>query len=507
MVAKKKPLSDFAVCVPLIPQELPEALLSHEWWDREALPSRIEDESRFDLVYVLPEGKCEDFEEAVKNSFQEHRLGRFFAQVRFAYAELEPEKNFYIRESDARPVNEFGLRAGPNHQFFFMFEEVGFNYTGILQMEVDCIAIRSGWLDRLVGELEAHPDAWVVGSQYHGPSLPFPLTDHLNGNAIYRSGSKNLQDFYFEIWKRRTIEIVKYQRPEMAFDCAVFEYFESDQSKEDYENRFVVSDYIANMAPTLSYPRWKHSIRELSEDMPDTCIVHASWLLEEVKDKLGFNEADWERVFPSREVDWSKVRWIWIKGFRKSKDARFDGGSFSIESNRNKISWRLGSEVLPQIEIEIDEGELTVEVHRIKRSRLAWLKEWLRALEMSGVVGKNLILDFAMMARSLNLEADFERFLISVTRLQFPGKKILALLVKIPASLMIKPLFQLTLKGVIKSFLNRNRLCQHNLEEGQHVVDLSVFQDGLDTEKHDLRLLFKNRSSRAVGGRMDFQVE
>lgn len=55
MVAKKKPLSDFAVCVPLIPQELPEALLSHEWWDREALPSRIEDESRFDLVYVLPE--------------------------------------------------------------------------------------------------------------------------------------------------------------------------------------------------------------------------------------------------------------------------------------------------------------------------------------------------------------------------------------------------------------------------------------------------------------------
>ena len=407
MVAKKKPLSDFAVCVPLIPQELPEALLSHEWWDREALPSRIEDESRFDLVYVLPEGKCEDFEEAVKNSFQEHRLGRFFAQVRFAYAELEPEKNFYIRESDARPVNEFGLRAGPNHQFFFMFEEVGFNYTGILQMEVDCIAIRSGWLDRLVGELEAHPDAWVVGSQYHGPSLPFPLTDHLNGNAIYRSGSKNLQDFYFEIWKRRTIEIVKYQRPEMAFDCAVFEYFESDQSEEDYENRFVVSDYIANMAPTLSYPRWKHSIRELSEDMPDTCIVHASWLLEEVKDKLGFNEADWERVFPSREVDWSKVRWIWIKGFRKSKDARFDGGSFSIESNRNKISWRLGSEVLPQIEIEIDEGELTVEVHRIKRSRLAWLKEWLRALEMSGVVGKNLILDFAMMARSLNLEADF----------------------------------------------------------------------------------------------------
>ena len=78
---------------------------------------------------------------------------------------------------------------------------------------------------------------------------------------------------------------------------------------------------------------------------------------------------------------------------------------------------------------------------------------------------------------------------------------------KIPASLMINPVFQLTLKGVIKSFLNRNRLCQHNLEEGQHVVDLSVFQDGLDTEKHDLRLLFKNRSSRAVGGRMDFQVE
>ena len=70
MVAKKQPLSDFAVCVPLIPQELPEALLSHEWWDREALPSRIEDESMFDLVYVFPEGKCEEFEEAVKIPFK-----------------------------------------------------------------------------------------------------------------------------------------------------------------------------------------------------------------------------------------------------------------------------------------------------------------------------------------------------------------------------------------------------------------------------------------------------
>ena len=99
----------------------------------------------------------------------------------------------------------------------------------------------------------------------------------------------------------------------------------------------------ANMAPALNYPRKKHSIQELSEAMTETFIIHASWLLDEVKAKLDFDESECEREFTPRKIDRSESGWVWIKKFRARGSARFDGGEFSIENSVGVISWRLGA--------------------------------------------------------------------------------------------------------------------------------------------------------------------
>ena len=503
MAVTTKPSSHYAVCVPLVTWELPEALLSHRWWDREMLPSCLKQEPSFDLVYVLPGERCEKFEETLEKSFREHRLMRFFSAVRFVYAGLEPEKNFYIRESEIRPVNEFGLKSGPNYQFFCTFEEVGVNYRAILLMEVDCVAIRSGWLDQAVDELARESEAWVIGSRYHGPRLPHPLTDHLNGNAIYRSGSRCFQDFFSKIWRPATENITRFQQPNMAFDCALVQYFSNNDS-EVYDNHFVTSHFCANMAPALNYPRKKHSIQELSEAMTETFIIHASWLLDEVKAKLDFDESECEREFTPRKIDRSESGWVWIKKFRARGSARFDGGEFSIENSVGVISWRLGCEVLPTIEINVENGELTVRIEQLNKSYLATSKSRIRRLNESNIVGKNMIINCLLFLRSSNLEGKYERLLTKLACSQLPEKKRLMRCFKASFCLITFPFKKINQMRLLGCFFGRDQPREYSFQKGRHLIDLADLKKESSLADCDLSLSFLNRQCESVHGRMDF---
>jgi hypothetical protein len=290
----------------------------------------------------------------------------------------------------------------------------------------------------------------------------------------------------------------------MAFDCALVQYF-SNNNSEVYDNHFVTSNFHANMAPGLNYPRKKHSIQELSEAMNETFIIHASWLLDEVKATLDFDESECEREFPSRKIDRSESNWVWIKKFRARGSARFDGGEFSIENSVGVISWRLGCEVLPTIEINVENGELTVRIEQLNKSYLATSKSRIRRLNESNIVGNNMIINCLLFLRSSNLEGKYERLLTKLACSQLPKKKRLMRCFKASLCLITFPFKAINQMRLLGCYFDRDQPREYSFQKGRHLIDLAGLKKESSLADCDLSLSFLNRQCESVHGRMDFR--
>ncbi len=387
--------------IPTRPEERDLILLSHRWWREQMLPVKPDDENGalVDLVYLMPGEPDFGIERAIRESFVRHRLGEWFGRVEIRFAGLAPERNHYVREAGACPPNEFGLKSGPNHLFFFMIQEVSPEYDCVLQMETDCIPIRAGWLKRFIEVQARHPEGWVIGSPYLGPRLPRPWTNHLNGNAIYRTGSESFQNFVANFWKQRIDWSVKYIRPEMAFDCVWEEFRQTahhlpgpiGETVARFDSRFQPDRFVANMAPGLDYPRTTPELERLRSDLPETHIVHGSWLLPQVRSILGVEpEVRTRSVAKPRGQKPDSADWVWIKEFFISETAWLDRGEGSLPKADDYIAWKLDSVRLPRLEIEVHSTEgLEVSLSAAHRSRLAPWKRLLHRLEAIPFPGRH----------------------------------------------------------------------------------------------------------------------
>jgi len=54
-------------------------------------------------------------------------------------------------------------------------------YVCAFAFEADCVPLARGWIDELLAEWMAHPNAAVAGHEWHGSNCPFP---HINGNML-----------------------------------------------------------------------------------------------------------------------------------------------------------------------------------------------------------------------------------------------------------------------------------------------------------------------------------
>tara|TARA_R110000850_G_scaffold145753_9_gene267977 strand:+ start:252 stop:1691 length:1440 start_codon:yes stop_codon:yes gene_type:complete len=402
-----------AVCVLTRPEEMEQILLSHQWWSKGACPvsSGAGLESPVDLIYLFPGEFDGSVEERITDSFSRNHLEDYFSTLRLIFADLPPERNHYIRNPEARPPNAFGLKSGPNYLFFHLIQETASGYECVMQMETDCIPIRKGWLNEYLRVQRANSESWVIGSGYHGPKLPKPWTDHLNGNAIYRV-SREFQDFFRDAWIIRTEGVVKFLRPEMAYDCAWEEYRNYDnghsirrQVHEDmaeFDRRFQVDPYIANMAPGLLYPKTIPTLEELKEELPNTYLVHGSWLLPIVRETLNVEPP--AKISSNSRVEESEVQptWFWIKGFHLSENAWFEGGSFALHSVSAAISWKFGAPALPQLNITLEQGgPLKVEVKVVRRAASDAVWGFVRYFDSKGFRGKWFYLNLKKSLRAV----------------------------------------------------------------------------------------------------------
>lgn len=387
----------FAVFVPATPEELDRIILSHLWWSRAHHPSNrrnLNDSSgKPDLIYLFPGEFDGVLVESISSSFNECALSKFFSCLRFEFAELPPSKNHYIRSTGAPPPNEYGLKSGPNYLFFHLIRIAAKEYQSALLLETDCIAVKSAWLDQAQEIAATSGDAWVMGSKYAGPRLLPPWTHHLNGNAIYQVGDGDFLSFFDEFLVPRIEDVVKYQRPELAFDCAWEEYKSNlgalsarqtvGQNVEAYDHRFQEVEFIKNLAPTPGFPRKIESLAKVTTEFPEAYLLHASWLLDEVKMEMGIEI----NHFTNPPTPPPPLGWIWIKGFRLTPGSWLEKERFYLTGKRDYLIWSFSPKGLPVVQFESDpNSSIRVELYSAHIGKVIGGIHWIT--KRSKLVGK-----------------------------------------------------------------------------------------------------------------------
>ena len=166
--------------------------------------------------------------------------------------------------------------AGPNGMFHFAFERarrMGFRH--MLQLEVDVLPIRPGWLTR-AEEIAARTEAWILGSALLASctreettgecveNLPEEIAEHINGNALYAVGDDSFAAYVQESGQGRM--------GRMPYDLALHVHWKrySQPQRRQLLHRFQYSTFILNMG--TSSP----DMRQLASRYPNCFLVHSS---------------------------------------------------------------------------------------------------------------------------------------------------------------------------------------------------------------------------------------
>jgi hypothetical protein len=119
-----------------------------------------------------------------------------FSELRATFLDLPPKVNYYQRRQES-DRGRFCTKSGPNVFFLATMAQCAeYDYT--FQMESDCLPIRAGWLDAAEHEVTAakSQEPWIVGPGYFSETrLHTSYRAHINGNAIYRTGCAEFQEF------------------------------------------------------------------------------------------------------------------------------------------------------------------------------------------------------------------------------------------------------------------------------------------------------------------------
>ncbi|MGJ8597915.1 hypothetical protein [Sulfitobacter sp.] len=207
-----------SVSIPCLARDLPAIKdVFTLWSDPRFFPLTSPDcpKPKLVIVYNNADGALVAKTQALYAEFSD--LHACFDGIEIVSAGLKGDRDLYARyTSEAK--GEFGNKAGPN----FLFQETMHStsefglYT--LQIELDCIPLYANWVAE-VDNMLLSEEAWVIGAPYLGetpldPSIQF----HINGNALYRSGSREFLTFVDEVWIRNIVMLSKVH-PNLAYDC------------------------------------------------------------------------------------------------------------------------------------------------------------------------------------------------------------------------------------------------------------------------------------------------
>jgi len=223
------------------------------------------------LVITLPNADKAS-KDYIYRLFSLYKLEALFADIQVHNLSIADKDDIYIRDPKTYKeiIPRLGLKSGPNIQFFETMRKCsGFGYT--LLNEVDMLPLRSDWLKHIPKAVPASGNFFAVGSRYSGQEKLGPdIARHINGNAIYNTGSPIFQEFLDMTWEPGVEQMCK-DLPDTAYDIwfsrLYHQYMGTEFSKlssndyghlQAYDQMFISTPIIANLLPTDLL--WHHDL-------------------------------------------------------------------------------------------------------------------------------------------------------------------------------------------------------------------------------------------------------
>jgi hypothetical protein len=275
------------ILIPMTRKEIGDLDLLFATWSAYQEATQAEC-SRFDLVVTLSGQHCSETAGYITKSWEIFGLNHLFKSIDIKFLNISPHEDIYIKHGRtatyAKAIPRLGFKSGPNLQFFYSLAILR-DYSHAFLHETDLFPLSKDWASALVEEMTRSRGAWVVGAQYTGKTILQPdIIGHVNGAAIYATGSEHFQDFCKNHWEP-ALESACRVDPDIAYDilwCKLKSWVQSGtisasagllQILAEVSQRFKTTRLIANMSTehdgTLSFS----DFQSLSQD-EGACIVH-----------------------------------------------------------------------------------------------------------------------------------------------------------------------------------------------------------------------------------------
>jgi hypothetical protein len=210
----------------------------------------------------------------IRNLFEIYSLEEIFSGIDIFFLALEPADDIYIKDIPFRskipllkrlnPPPQFGLKSGPNLQFFKSISLC--DPSGItLLNETDMLPIVPNWIEICNQAVPSGVDFLVAGAAYLGnQKLSARIALHLNGNALYNTSSKYFAEEYLPMW-RHSLASMCASEISAAYDVWLDLAISHSSENRDREHLSQKSLWLKNQPPLSDLIKLKSKMLIISQ--------------------------------------------------------------------------------------------------------------------------------------------------------------------------------------------------------------------------------------------------
>lgn len=280
------------ICIPTIKSEKKTLLQNFILWDNTCFDN-VERENKLNLIISLNNGLDTAYSDEVEKVFSIcPNLRSVFKKIIYYNCQLSKAEDLYITKPSEGQQYPKGYKTGPNNQFFKTMKYLNRYEGASLYVETDCTIVNNSFIDNINETISTYPDFYTIGSMYKGKGkLHNNIVEHINGNAIYNTGSKAFISFLNEVWEPYTHNIGA-TFPHIAYDITI-EYAKSQNILsqnilDEIDGKFIAHNLIQNHGGPKDMDGNGKPLENILENQ-ETAIVHGRHLTSQYVQMLSKN--------------------------------------------------------------------------------------------------------------------------------------------------------------------------------------------------------------------------
>jgi hypothetical protein len=226
------------------------------------------------LLITFPSPQDEKIARYVKDLFAIYALDEVFSGVDISFLAINPADDIYIKSipfgsripllKRIKPLPQFGLKSGPNLQFFESIKLCDTSGLTLLN-ETDMLPIAPNWIEICNEAIPSGVDFLVAGATYLGnQDLPARIALHLNGNALYNTSSKYFMEEYLPLWRQSLASMCKFKL-NAAYDIWLDLAISHSSEHRDRDHLSQKSLWLKNQPPLSDLIKLKSKMLIISQ--------------------------------------------------------------------------------------------------------------------------------------------------------------------------------------------------------------------------------------------------